>query len=352
MKNPEVTEGMAEQTARDLFGLVFDEGGLAVPGDDLAPAAMDGYRRYRRWRRAAVGAGATVAMAGVVATAMAVGGGPEAGPAIPPGVVSNIDTTPLPPASASAPGSRAGRVVDCLSQFRSQIDLAKAQADCRRAENLWRAVFPEAVVSGAHEPVVPQFEKGFLARVHLQDATSASLYGRPQQRVLQDWTEARQQDLGYQSWSGFDITSARGTIIVSADFEAGRSVGDLRCGGATPCQDIPLTDGTTAEVSGTGDVHGYQVTVRSANGDAYKITLSGRYDPRYVEVPCSDPSKHCYADLADGSIHPGLIPATEEVIGTPVVTKPVLSDLLARPAFAALVKAYFAERLGQPAAGS
>jgi hypothetical protein len=243
--------------------------------------------------------------------------------------------------------------VDCFSQFGAEGNLAKAQADCHTAEQLWRAVFPGDAVSGAHEPAVAQFENAFTTFVQSQNATEPSLYGRAQPRVMQDWAEARQGALGFQSWSGFDIATPQGTIIVSAKFLPSHA-GDVHvpCEADTPCQNIPLTDGSTAEVSGIGDVHGFTVTVRAPNGGAYQISLSSSYDPRYVEVPCPDPGKHCYADLSDGSISPGLIPVTEATIGKPVVTESVLTDVLRRPAFAALVKGYFTGGLGQPAAGS
>ena len=42
------------------------------------------------------------------------------------------------------------------------------------------------------------------------------------------------------------------------------------------------------------------------------------------------------------------MPDTSAMIGQPVVTHAVLTDILDRPAFAALVQSFFAGKLGQP----
>ena len=365
MKN---TEAMSEETARDLFGVMFAEGGVAVPPDDLAPAAMAGYRRYRRRRTALTGAGVSAALAGVVSVAL-LGGGGGGRSGIAPGVWSRTERTATPPtgpstassgqqgggASTSAPGSEASRVVDCFTNFAADGEFDKAQADCRRAEPLWQAVFPGVTVSGARNPSFAQITTGFLARVSAQDASAPSLYGRPQPRVVQDWSDARKDEAnaGSQSWSGFDIATAQGTIVVSADYWSAQDTAThLPCLGVSPCESVPLGNGYTAEVSGNGDVHGYVVTVRAESGGAYRISFTSHYDPRYVDVPCTAPGGHCYADLDDGSISPGAVPKPSAIIATPVVTHAVLTDILKRPAFAALVKGYFDGGLGQRAAGS
>lgn len=368
MKN---SEGIADQTARDLFAMVFDEGGVAVPPDDLAPAAMAGYRRWRRWRTAVVGAGAAAAVVGVASAALVVAGGTGSGAGTTPGVLSNIDTsgptappsgqrgssTPTQGASTSAAGAAGGsHVVDCYTNFTVDgPDLAKGRADCTQAERLWRAVFPGVPVSGARNPGFVQITPVFAARVSTQKAAAPALYGKAQPQVVQDWAQARQEvaDAGDQSWSGFNIATAQGTIVVSATvWSASYSKGHLPCWGVTPCAPVQLSDATTVEVGGAGGVHGYTVTVRSPAGGSYRFSFTSHYDPRYVDVPCSAPGGHCYADLTDGSIRPGAVPDSSAIIQTPVVTHDVLMDILTRPAFAALAKGYIDGKLGQPAAGS
>lgn len=365
MKN---TEGMADQTARDLFAMVFDECGVAVPPDDLAPAAMAGYRRWRRWRTAAAGAGATAAVVGIASVALVVAGG-GSGARTTPGVRPSADTsaptatpsgrpggsTPTQGASTSAVGGDSSHVVDCFTNFSVDgPDLAQGRADCDQAERLWRAVFPGVPVSGARNPSFTQITPGFVARVSAQKASAPALYGQPQPQVVQDWTQARQgvADAGDQSWSGFNIATAQGTIIVSATtWSASYSKGQVPCWGEIPCANVQLSDSTTAEVGGAGGVHGYTVTVRSQAGNSYRFSFTSHYDPRYVDVPCSAPGGRCYADLIDGSIRPGAIPDRSAIIDHPVVTLDVLTDILKRPAFAALAKGYIDGKLGQQGVG-
>lgn len=348
------TEGMADQTARDLFAMVFDEGGAAVPPDDLAPAAMAGYRRWRRWRTAAVGAGATAAAVGVASAALVMAGGGGSGAGTTPGQPGS--STPTQGALTSAVGADSSHVVDCFTNFAAHGgNLAKLRADCTQAEGLWRAVFPGDAVSGARDPSVKQIANGFLARLSEQDASAPSLYGQAQPRVVQDWAQARQEDAnaGEQSWSGFDIATGQGTITVSATFVPEPNSGlNLPCGGLTFCFTVPLSDTSTAEVLGTTKSDDYQVTVRSPAGTAYRFGISSWQDPRYVDVPCSAPGGSCYADLTDGSIKPGAVPDVLAVVGMPVVTHGSLVALLQRPAFAELVKQYFQRGLGQTSAGS
>lgn len=348
MKN---TEAVPDQTARDLFGMMFDEGGVVVPGDDLAPAAIAGYLRYRRWRTAVARAGVTALLAGTVGVALMVGGA-RSGSGTVPGVWSGTETSPLPYSSASVSGAGDGRLVDCLSDFAAQGDwdaALKAQADCRRAEGLWRDVFPGMAVSGARNPSIKQVTDSFLARVRLQDASAPSLYGRAQPQVLEDWTEARQQEAnaGFQSWSDFNITTAQGTVAVSAVYRSAKSAGsDLSCEQSGPCYHVTLSDNSVAEVTGTGDVS-FTVTVRSKTGDSYRIFFTNPSDPIFVDVPCEAPGGHCYADLTDGSIRPGLVPDSEATTHHSVITEAMLIDILHRPAFARLVEGYFDSRLGQ-----
>ena len=364
------TEEMSDETARELFGMVFDEGGVAVPPDDLAPGAMAGYRRFRRRRTALAGAGASAALAGVACVALLVAGGGSGRSGTGPGVWSSaeatVSVTPMAPetgpsrqpgsatplqASTSALGSSGSRIVDCFSNFEADGDLAKAQADCRRAESLWQAVFPGLAVSGARNPSFAQITNGFVARVSVQNAAAPALYGQAQPKVLQDWTDARQEDAdaGSQTWSGFNIAIPQGTIIISADYRsAADSTTHQPCLGVSPCESVRLKDGSVAEVSSTGPVHGYAVTVRAAGGDAYRISFTSHYDPRYVDVPCSAPGGHCYADLTDGSIRPGAVPNPDAVTFTPLISHAMLTDILTKPAFAALVQGYFAGKLGQP----
>lgn len=374
------TEELSDETARDLFGMVFDAGGVVVPPDDLAPAAMAGYRRYRRRRTTLVGAGASVVVAGVASVVLAVAGGGVGRSGITPGVWTSTETSTertgpgtdtgaptatgpasgsgtgtAPQASTPALGGAGGRLVDCFSNFEADGDPAKAESDCRRAEPLWQAVFPGNVVSGARNPSFAQITGGFVARVAAQKAAAPALYGRAQPQVVQDWTDARQADAdaGSQSWSGFNIATAQGTIVVSADYRSGtNSATHLPCLGFSPCESMPLSDGSVAEVHDTGNVDGYVVTVRAKDGDAYRISFSSHYDPRYVDVPCTAPGGHCYADLKDGSIRPGAVPDSAAIIQKPVITGAVLTDILKRPAFAALVQGYFAGRLGRPGAPS
>ena len=362
------SEGMADQTARDLFTMVFDEGGVQVPPEDLAPAAMAGYRRWRRWRTAAVGAGATAAVVGIASVALVVAGGGGSGAGTTPGVWSSVgtsgsaatpsgqqgsSTSPTQGASTSAAGSEGGggHVVDCYTNFAMDgPDLAKGRADCTQAERLWRAVFPGVPVSGARNPDFTQITPAFVARVSVQKATTPSLYGQAQPQVVQDWTQARRDvaDDGSQSWSGFNVVTAQGTIIVSAmTWSASYSKGHLPCWGATPCTYVQLSDTTRVEVGGTGDVHGYTVTVRSPAGESYRFSFTSHYDPRYVDVPCSAPVGHCYADLTDGAIRPGAAPDRSAIIYNPVVSLDMLKDILERPAFAALAKGYIDGKLGQ-----
>jgi hypothetical protein len=353
MKSP---EGMADETARDLFAMVFDDGGVAVPPDDLAPAAMAGYRRWRRWRTAAVGAGATAAVVGIASGALVVADG-GSGAGTTPGVRSSAATSAqTAAASPSAAGADRSRVVDCFTNFAADGgDLAKLRADCTQGQRLWRAVFPGVPVSGARNPSFAQITNGFVALVSVQKASASALYGHAQPQVVQDWSQARQEvaDAGDQSWSGFDIATAHGTIIVSATtWSAAYSKGHLPCWGATPCANVQLSDSSTAEVGGTGGVHGYTVTARSQAGDSYQFSFTSRYDPRYVDVPCATPGGHCYADLTDGSIQPGAVPDRSAIIQNSVVTLDVLTDILKRPAFAALVKGYIDGKLGKSAAGS
>lgn len=361
------SEGMADQTARDLFAMVFDDGGVQVPPDDLAPAAMAGYRRWRRWRTAAAGAGATAAVVGIASVALVVAGGGGSGAGTTPGVWSSVGTSgatatpsgqrggsmaPTQGASTSAGGSGGGsRVVDCFTNFAMDgPDPAKGRADCTQAERLWRAVFPGVPVSGARNPDFTQITPGFVARVSAQKATASALYGQAQPQVVQDWTQARQDvaDDGSQSWSGFNIATAQGTMAVSAlTWSASYSKGHLPCGGATPCAYVLLSDTTRVEVGGTGDVHGYTVTVRSPAGESYRFSFTSHYDPRYVDVPCSAPGGYCYADLTDGAIRPGAAPDRSAIIYNPVVSLDMLKDILNRPAFAALAKGYIDGKLGQ-----
>ncbi|MEY9860929.1 hypothetical protein ABH935_006567 [Catenulispora sp. GAS73] len=362
------TEEMSGETARELFGMVFDEDGVAVPPDDLAPGAMAGYRRFRRRRTALAGAGASAALVGVACVALLVAAGGTGQPGTAPGVRSSAETTvtPMGPETGPTTGPTTGpaigpttsslessgsRAVDCFSNFVADGDRAKAQADCRRAESLWQAVFAGLAVRGARNPSFAQIRAGFVARVEVRNAAAPSLYGHVQPQVVQDWTDARQEnaDVGSQSWSGFDISTGQGTIIVSADYRSGaNSSTHLQCLGVSPCESVPLGDGSVAEVSSTGDARGYLVTVRAPSGDAYRISFTSDFDPSYVDVPCSAPGGHCYANLTDGSIRPGAIPASDPVIDAPVVTQPVLTEILKRPAFAALVQGYFAGKLGQP----
>lgn len=357
MKN---TEEMADQTARDLFGMVFDESGVTVPPDDLVPAAMAGYRRWRRLRTAMVGAGVSVAVIGVASAALAVagsrgdggdGGGKRGGTV--PGVWSRPETSTA--SKSPAPDSDSGHLVDCYSNFAVDGDgLAKARADCTQAERLWQAVFPGDTVGGARNPSFAQITDGFLARVAVQNAAAPSSYGRPQPQVIQDWADARaiNADAGYQTWSGFNIATPQGTIIVSGTFRSNANSDSHRpCWGSTPCTNVPLHDTTTAEVGGAGGAHGYTVTVRSPTGDSYQFLFTSHYDPRYVDIPCSAPAGHCYADLTDGSVRPGAVPDSSAIIDNPVVTHAVLMDIVNRPAFADLVKGYIEGKFGQPAVG-
>jgi hypothetical protein len=354
------TEEMSDETARDLLGMMFDEGGVSVPPDDLAPAAMAEYQHYRRWRTALIGAAASVALVATTSVALVVsGGGSGRSDDTPGGSTGTTATAPLKQqgsptvnqAVTSAQGSSGSSLVDCFSNFEADAGSGKAQADCRRAEQLWRTVFPGMTVSGARNPSFAQITNGFLARVGVQKASAPSLYGRAQPQVVQDWVQARQENAnaGDQSWSGFNIATAQGAITVSADFRSSKNADThQQCLGSTPCESVPLSDSSVAEVSGTGDIHGYTVTVRSQTGDAYRITFSSHYDPRYVAVTCSAPGGRCYADLTDGAIRPGAVPDSTATIGTPVVTHAVLMDILRRPAFATLAQEYFAGGLGQP----
>lgn len=365
------TEEMTGETARELFGMMFDEGGLAVPPDDLAPGAMAGYRRFRRRRTALAGAGASAALVGVACVALVVAGGGAGRSGTAPGVWSSTEATAPatgpttgpktgssgqpgsakpPQASTSALGSSGSRVVDCFSNFVADGDLAKAQADCRHTESLWQAVFPGLAVSGARNPSFVQIANGFMARLSAQNATAPSLYGHAQPQVVQDWTEARQEDTnaGSQTWSAFDIATAQGTIIVQSDYRSGAdSTTHLRCLGDSSCESVPLSGGSVAEVSDIAPAHSYAVTVRAPDGDAYRISFTSHFDPRYVDVPCSADGGHCYADLTDGSIRPGEAPDPTALTFTPF-SHTMLTDILAKPAFAALVQGYFAGKLGQP----
>jgi len=356
------TEQMSDETARELFGMVFDEGGVAVPPDDLAPGAMAGYRRFRRRRTALAGAGASAALVGVACLALVVAGGGVGRSGTAPGVWLSAEATMTatgpetgpstpPQASTSAPGSSGSRIVDCLTNFVADGDLAKSQADCRHAESLWQAVFPGLAVSGARNPSFAQIANGFVARVSAQNAAVPALYGHAQPQVVQDWAAARQEDAdaGPQTWSGFNIATAQGTVMVSADYRSGaNSTTHLRCLGASPCESVPLSDGSVAEVSSIGPAHSYAVTVRAPDGDAYRISLTSHFEQRYVDVPCTAPIGNCYADLADGSIHHAASPDDGAVIFTPLISQAMVTDILTRPAFAALVQGYFAGKLGQP----
>ncbi|WP_194898879.1 hypothetical protein [Catenulispora pinisilvae] len=355
MKN---TEELSGETARDLLGMMFDEGGVSVPPDDLAPAAMAGYRRYRRWRNGVIGAGASVALVGVASVALAVAGGGSGGSGTTPGSWLTTNNTAPPGQHSSAPsqgstsavGSSGGRVEDCVTNFvpETGYNLAKAQADCRRAEALWQAVFPGSTISGDLDPGWAQITKGFATRVGTQNASAPSLYGRPQPQVIDDWAAARKEkaNTGSQSWSGFDIQTAQGLVVVSASLVAEGP--HVSCRGATPCESVPFGGSLVAEVSGPGGLPGYQVIVRSKDGHTYLMTFGSHYNPRYVDIPCSAPGGQCHADLTDGAIRPGETPDSAAGIGTPVVTHAMLMDILQRPAFAALAQSFFAEGLGQP----
>ncbi|ACU72027.1 hypothetical protein Caci_3118 [Catenulispora acidiphila DSM 44928] len=340
------TEELPDQTARDLFTMMFDEGGTAVPSDDLAPAAMAGYRRHRRRRTALVGAGTTAAVVGIASVALAMGGGTDRSGTAPAVTVrtdaSAPHTSPMP--------TGAGQIVDCVTNFVPESGSTKESADCQRAGQLWQAVFPGGKVSGARDPGIVQITPGFLARVSAQKADAPALYGHAQPQVVKDWADAKAADAnaGDQFWSGFDIATPQGTIMVSAVYPGTSSRAQARCMGESPCDSVPLSDGSTAEVSGAAGVPGYRVVVRSHGGDVYRFTFTSWYDPRYVAIPCSAPNGQCFADLADGSILPGTVPSTSALIGEPVVTHAVLTDILNRPAFAALVQGFFDGKLGQP----
>ncbi|WP_228564239.1 hypothetical protein, partial [Catenulispora rubra] len=268
--------------------------------------------------------------------------GPETGP--PTGPATG------PSASTSALGS-GSRIVDCTGTFVADGSQAKAQADCRRAEPLWQAVFPGLAVGGARNPDSQQVANGFLARILAQDVTAPALYGRPQPQVVQDWTEALRaaENVGPQTWSGFDIATAQGTMTVQSDYRSGADNSThLPCLGDSPCDSVPLGDDSVAEVSDTGDGHRGVVTVRAPGGGAYRISFTTQYGGRYADVPCSAPDRRCYADLTDGSIRPGMVPNPDPATDTPSITRAMLTDILTRPAFAALVQGYFAGKLGQP----
>lgn len=339
------TEGLPDQTARDLFTMMFDEGGTAVPPEDLAPAAMAGYRRHRRRRTALIGAGTTAAVVGIVGVGLAVAGGTDRSDIAPAVTVTTEVSTPG--VTAIAPSAGGSKIVDCVTNFAPESGSAKGTADCRRAGQLWQAVFPGLKVSGSRDPGIVQITPGFIARVSAQKADAPALYGRAQPQVVKDWADAKKEDAnaGDQTWSGFDIATPQGTIMVSVLFPGTSSRAQARCMGESPCDSVRLADGSTAEVSGDAAVPGYHVVVRSQNGDVYRFTFTSWYDPRYVAIPCSAPNGQCFADLADGSILPGTVPSTSALIGQPVVTHAVLMDILNRPAFAALVQGFFAGKL-------